>query len=85
MFCISIKIFSSIISQLMHNEYNHCVGAKMPMQVLPPLVIITGAFALSGAGIYTCQKVFDGRTKHVGADEFDRLVTRRDSNLPKQS
>ena len=57
----------------------------MPMQILPPLVIITGAFALSGAGIYTCQKVFDGRTKHVGADEFDRLVNRRDANLPKQN
>ena len=46
----------------------------MPAAILPPLIIITGAFAVIGGGIYACQKGFDGRIKHVGADEFDRMM-----------
>eukprot|EP00657_Telonema_sp_P-1_P002931 TRINITY_DN1681_c0_g1_i1.p1 TRINITY_DN1681_c0_g1~~TRINITY_DN1681_c0_g1_i1.p1 ORF type:complete len:105 (+),score=31.58 TRINITY_DN1681_c0_g1_i1:66-380(+) len=57
------------------------VRSPMPLQILPPLVIITGAFTLTGGGIWCCQRLFDGRAKHVLADEFDRLMVRRESTL----
>jgi NADH dehydrogenase (ubiquinone) 1 alpha subcomplex subunit 1 len=53
----------------------------MPIESLPPFVIITGAIAAMGAIQGAMHKWSTGKPKAVGQDSWDRLLAQRDERV----
>jgi hypothetical protein len=53
----------------------------MPYQVLPPLVVISTMFALTGGILSGVHYLAYGEKRKVGRDEFDYAMERRDMGL----
>ena len=57
----------------------------MPWQTLPGVLIIIGAFSLSGALIPPIHRLFKGEERVIGRDDFDFLMAKRDKRIASES
>ena len=53
----------------------------MPWQTAPGVIIIIGAFSLTGALIPPIHRLFKGEKRVIGRDDFDFLMAKRDKRL----
>ena len=53
----------------------------MPWQSVPALVIISGAFSITGGLLMGIQYAAYGKPKFVRQDNFDFLLTQRDQQI----
>ena len=57
----------------------------MPLESVPPFVIITGAIAAMGVVIQGVNYITFGKPKAIGQDGWDRLVGARDRRLAAEA
>lgn len=56
----------------------------MPWQTAPGVVIIIGAFTLTGVTLPVVHWLVKGKKRVVGRDEFDFMMEKRDALLKSQ-
>ena len=57
----------------------------MPIESLPPLIIITAAVTAMGAIQQGVHYLYAGKPKAVGADSWDRLMASRDLRIKEEA
>ena len=53
----------------------------MPWQTAPGVIIIIGAFTVSGLAIPAIHKLVKGEKRVIGRDDFDFLMAKRDKRI----
>jgi hypothetical protein len=56
----------------------------MPLESLPPFIIITAAITAMGAIQGGIHKLYAGKPKAVGVDSWDRLLAVRDARIEQE-
>ena len=57
----------------------------MPWQTAPGVLIIIGAFSLSGLAIPPLHRLIKGEERVIGRDDFDFLMAKRDKRIAAES